>query len=1525
MLFVIKVLILLLRSNVLRAIDISENNISTLEHQRYDGWYNNLAHPSWGSIDSHIIRRSPAAYSDGVYTPTGSSRPPALTVSELFMKGQDGIASLANRTVLTTFFGQMVVQEILQSSEAVGCPFEVIKIPISKCDNMWDPSCSGDQYMPMLRSSYDPETGQSPNNPRTQINKVTSWIDGSTIYNVKEAWTMDLRSFKNGELRTNASNNDLPLYNIAGLPLRNTPPAHLLKPTHVTRHFLLGDSRANQNPGILSMNILFYKYHNVVARRLHAKHPDWTDSQLFNKARRWVVGVLQNLILYEYLPALISEKIPAYKGYCPDVHPGISDVFQSAAFRFGHTTVPPGIYLRNAKCEFLKTAQGYDALRLCNTYWDAQETVNSVGGIEPIILGLASQLAEREDPFLSSDVREQLFGPTEFTRRDLAAVNIMRGRETGLPDYNTVRRAYGLQPVYNISQINPQLYAENSSFIDLLLLEYRSVNDIDTYIGGMLESENGRPGPLFRAVIKDQFLRIRDSDRFWFENRANGFFTDEEIQELNSMTLYKVIIETLDIAPEALQRNVLYWREGDPCRQPKQLNSSMLEKCIEKRTIDYFKGNEVAYIYTCILVASIPILTTLAAHLAMKFRRKKLRAQSNYKKLNGTSPPATQHARRLATISQEFYRAFAPNKEFASDGQEKIEAVEWLHHNQHRTVRISFGPRDSINIESRKSIILRRISLTNITALMIEVTQGSSRDPMVLIRIPKDYDLVLLFDTLNNRRKFISRAEQYLQTLDKSLAVFPTEQDIVYQTAETKERRRRKLERFFRAAYAHAFGVNHQRRAPIEHTKAAEDILQTKLSKSELADALGMRESHVFIEYMFAAIDRDRDGAISFKEFLTTVEVFSDGTVQDKLKILFDMVDHDNDGVISREEFREMLCSLIDMTKSKGDNQTMCSEMVLDAILESAGLAEKEKLVYDDFCVLLKDHMNDVLQVGLDCKGVKQNFLDPNDKLARQVAFQVDSEKPKESLWGIQGKIKHLVTFVEDHRRHIVIIVIYLVLCAALFMERFSYYMWEDDHRGLRKVMGLGIAVTRASAQVMAFVYSLMLLTVCRNIITRLKETSFNQYIPLDDAIGFHKLCAWTGGAFSVIHSIGHLVNFYHVSTQPLDHLQCLFPELETGNTVPTFFFYVYETLTGATGVLLVIVACIMYSFAVPEVRRNAYRYFWVTHQLYLVFFTLCLLHGLPRLVATPRFWWFFIGPAILFFFDRLWSMKQRHLVLEVFESRLLPSDVTFIKFMRPPDFQYKSGQWIRFACDAVNPGEYHSFTLTSAPHQPFLSVHVKSLGLWTQKLREVFDSNNIVEPMDFPNISVEGPFGGGNQDWYKFEVCVMVGGGIGVTPYASILNDLVFGTSTNRYSGVACRKVYFVWVTPSHKSFEWFVDVLHEIEKKDVTRVLENHIFVTQFFHKFDLRTTMLYICENHFQKFSRRSLFTGLRAVNHFGRPHFPSFFRYVKHRHPEVSHVGVFSCGPNVLTNAVLSGCETVNKDRNLPHFIHHMETF
>ncbi|XP_006816664.1 dual oxidase 2-like [Saccoglossus kowalevskii] len=101
-------------------------------------------------------------------------------------------------------------------------------------------------------------------------------------------------------------------------------------------------------------------------------------------------------------------------------------------------------------------------------------------------------------------------------------------------------------------------------------------------------------------------------------------------------------------------------------------------------------------------------------------------------------------------------------------------------------------------------------------------------------------------------------------------------------------------------------------------------------------------------------------------------------------------------------------------------------------------------------------------------------------------------------------------------------------------------------------------------------------------------------------------------------------------------------------------------------------------------------------------------------------------------------------------------------------------------------------------------------------------------------------------------------------------------------------------------------------------------HIFITQFYQRFDLRTTMLYICERHFQKISNRSLFTGLRSITHFGRPTFNSFLDSLQQEHPGVSKIGVFSCGPPTMTRGVEKACSALNKVDGAA-FIHHYENF
>lgn len=97
------------------------------------------------------------------------------------------------------------------------------------------------------------------------------------------------------------------------------------------------------------------------------------------------------------------------------------------------------------------------------------------------------------------------------------AINIQRGRDHGLPDYNTARKAFGLTKVTNANHFNHTSEPIRKKLVEM----HKSWDNIDTWVGGILETGDN-PGELFSAIIKDQFRRIRDADRFWFENKANG-------------------------------------------------------------------------------------------------------------------------------------------------------------------------------------------------------------------------------------------------------------------------------------------------------------------------------------------------------------------------------------------------------------------------------------------------------------------------------------------------------------------------------------------------------------------------------------------------------------------------------------------------------------------------------------------------------------------------------------------------------------------------------------------------------------------------------------------------------------------------------------------------------------------------------------------------------------------------------------------------------------------------------------------
>jgi hypothetical protein len=133
---------------------------------------------------------------------------------------------------------------------------------------------------------------------------------------------------------------------------------------------------------------------------------------------------------------------------------------------------------------------------------------------------------------------------------------------------------------------------------------------------------------------------------------------------------------------------------------------------------------------------------------------------------------------------------------------EKVLATEWLHRHQSRPVKVKFAPDGQVHVENRKGDRLRTITIKSVSAMLLEVTEDSTQDPLALLRIHKEHDLVLVFENMVVRRRFITILTQFLQVQSKELVITPTTHEEIFTTAETKEKRQQRLERFFKIAYA---------------------------------------------------------------------------------------------------------------------------------------------------------------------------------------------------------------------------------------------------------------------------------------------------------------------------------------------------------------------------------------------------------------------------------------------------------------------------------------------------------------------------------------------------------------------------------------------------------------------------------------------------------------------------------------------------------------------------------------------------
>lgn len=467
------------------------------EFRTIDGTYNNCLNPEWGSAHIPMLRLTAIDYEDGKDSPSGANRanPRAISNTVAHQGNNDySYQKVPRYSDWIWQWGQFLDHDL--DLTPVADPAERFDVTVPSPDKHFDPDGTGGVIIPLERSLYSVVNGV-----RQQINEITAYIDASTVYGSDKVRAETLREMDGTGRMKITSPGDLLPFNTFGLP--NAAPVG----AHADEFFLAGDFRANEQVGLTALHTLFVREHNYWADYFRKKHPKLNDEQLYQRARAIVGAELQHITYHEFLPLLLGKKaLSRYRGYQPNVNAGISNIFATAAYRFGHSMVSSKFLLLNSYGESI----GYLPLR--KAFFNTKPILKQ--GLEPILRGLASHVVQRCDIYMVNALRNALFRNTGQVALDLASLNLQRGRDHGLPDYNQVRKDFGLSPVKNFSQISSDPKVRKR-----LRAAYNNVNDMDVWMVGLAEDavHGAMVGETVRAVLIDQFERVRDGDRFWYE------------------------------------------------------------------------------------------------------------------------------------------------------------------------------------------------------------------------------------------------------------------------------------------------------------------------------------------------------------------------------------------------------------------------------------------------------------------------------------------------------------------------------------------------------------------------------------------------------------------------------------------------------------------------------------------------------------------------------------------------------------------------------------------------------------------------------------------------------------------------------------------------------------------------------------------------------------------------------------------------------------------------------------------------
>ncbi|XP_065359747.1 uncharacterized protein LOC135953697 [Calliphora vicina] len=515
-------------------------------YRTHDGTCNNKRRSRWGAAQMPFNRFLPPEYGDGVDTTRKSADGGPLSssrfVSLLVHGARDGEAPL---TLMLAQWGQLLDHDLTSTAQP-----RSINGSVPSCCGSKDfhPSCFpikvplDDPWLSPLKvrcleflRSAPAQRRDCVLSWREQTNQATSYIDASPIYSSSVKSSDNARVFRKGLL-------------IFG---RGNPADDVCQRGAIASHCIRsGDGRSGEQPGLLALHHVWVHEHNLIAMKLGEMNLHWSDEKIYQETRRIIGAMFQHITYREFLPIVLGREVVKlfdlelltsgyYEGYDPKTNPAVANAFSAAAFRFGHSLVQNS-YMR---CDRFHNVINNNV----SLHEEFQRgDIGSVGSLHRLIRGMATQRALKRDEFITPELTNHLFQTPGFPfGLDLAAINIQRGRDHGIPPYTHWRVPCGLTPINTWDEFATVVGPESARRISHA---YHSVHDVDLFVGGIAERPvvGGLVGPTFACIIAQQFSNTRKGDRFWYENAGfESSFTPAQLHSIRRVSLASVLCRSV--------------------------------------------------------------------------------------------------------------------------------------------------------------------------------------------------------------------------------------------------------------------------------------------------------------------------------------------------------------------------------------------------------------------------------------------------------------------------------------------------------------------------------------------------------------------------------------------------------------------------------------------------------------------------------------------------------------------------------------------------------------------------------------------------------------------------------------------------------------------------------------------------------------------------------------------------------------------------------------------------------------------